>query len=141
MSKVLRVAEIGIGNRAYIGQHVPRVWPGASVVAAVDPDPFGRDRAVRLFGDVALYSDTADLLAADHVDAAIVTSPDDTHVRIALELLRAGTAVFVDKPLATTVEGADAILVAAQETGSPLYVGHNLRHWAWIPAVIATVGL
>lgn len=129
MSTLLRVAVIGVGNRAYIGQHVPRVWSGARVVAAVDPTRSGRERAVQLFGDVATYPDTAELLTADRVDAAIVTSPDDTHVGIALQLLRAGTPVFVDKPLATTVEDADAVVVAAEETGTPLYVGHNLRHW------------
>lgn len=129
MSTVLRIAVIGIGNRAYLGQHVPQAWPGATVVAAVDPDAFGRERAVRLFGNVALYADTADLLAAERIDVALVTSPDDTHMSIVIELLRAGTAVFVDKPLATSVEEADAILVAAQESGTPLYVGHNLRHW------------
>ena len=129
MSTGLRVAVIGVGNRAYLGRHVPEVRPGARVVAAVDPDASGRERALRLFGDVALYPDTAALLAAEHVDAAIVTAPDDTHRSIAVELLRAGVPVFVDKPLATTVEDADAVLAVAQETGTPLYVGHNLRHW------------
>jgi predicted dehydrogenase len=43
-------------------------------------------------------------------------------------LLRAGIATFVEKPLAITTEGADRVLAAARDTGSRLYVGHNLRH-------------
>lgn len=130
MSQGLRVAMIGAGNRAYLGQQIPEAWPGAVVVAAVDPDPFGRARAVSLFGaDIALHPDVAGLIAAGGVDAAIVTAPDDTHARLAIQLLRAGIAVFVDKPLATSTREADAVLVAAQQTGTPVYVGHNLRHW------------
>ncbi|HYQ76278.1 Gfo/Idh/MocA family oxidoreductase [Cellulomonas sp.] len=131
MSAGLRVAVIGVGNRAALGRLVPGSWPGAVVVAAVDPDPSGRDRARALFGpDVAVHPDVDALLAAGGVDAALVTTPDDTHAPLAIRLLRAGVAVFVDKPLATTTADADAVLVAAQETGTPLHVGHNLRHWA-----------
>ena len=130
MSRGPRVAIVGAGNRAYLGQQIPQAWPGAAVVAAVDPDPFGRARAVSLFGpDTALHAEVSGLVAAGGIDAALVLSPDDTHADLAMQLLRAGVAVFVDKPLATTTQDADAVLVAAQETGTPLYVGHNLRHW------------
>ncbi len=130
MSPSLRVAMIGVGNRAHLGVQIPRAWPGAVVAAAVDPDPFGRARAVELFGpDVAVHPDVAGLVAAGGIDAAIVASPDDTHAALAIELLGAGVPVFVDKPLATTTRDADAVLAAAQRTGTPLYVGHNLRHW------------
>lgn len=130
MSPRLRVAMIGVGNRAYVGQQVPEAWRGAVVAAAVDPDPLGRARAMSLFGaDVALYADVSGLIGAGGIDAAIVTSPDDTHAQLAIQLLRAGIAVFVDKPLATSTQEADAVLVAARQTGTPLYVGHNLRHW------------
>lgn len=130
MSGGPRVAVVGAGNRARLGQQVPGAWPGAAVVAAVDPDPAGRARARAYFGDdVVLHADVDALVAAGGVDAAIVTTPDDTHARLAIQLLRAGVAVFVDKPLATTTEAADAVLVTAQQTGTPLYVGHNLRHW------------
>ncbi|GIG36234.1 Gfo/Idh/MocA family protein [Cellulomonas pakistanensis] len=130
MSAGPRVAVVGVGNRAHLGQQVPEAWPGAAVVAAVDPDHHGRARARSLFGaGTAVHADVAALVAAGGVDAALVTTPDDTHARLAIQLLRAGVAVLVDKPLATTTADADAVLVAARETGTPLYVGHNLRHW------------
>jgi predicted dehydrogenase len=130
MSRALRVAVVGVGNRAHLGLQVPEAWPGAVVVAAVDPDPHGRARARALFGaGTAVHADVDALVAAGGVDAALVTTPDDTHAALAIRLLHAGVAVLVDKPLATTTAEADAVLVAAQQTGTPLYVGHNLRHW------------
>jgi len=124
----LSVAVIGTGQRADIGRHVATARPEAGVTAIVDPDPAGIVRGRRLFGDVAEYPDHRALIAAGGIDAAIVTTPDDTHVDIAVDLLRAGIAVYLEKPLATTLAGADRVLVAAAETGTPLYVGHNFRH-------------
>jgi predicted dehydrogenase len=122
------VAVIGTGQRACIGRHVAAVRSDGRVTAIVDPDPDGLVRGRRLFGDVAEYADHHALVAAGGIDAAIVTTPDDTHVDIAVDLLRAGIAVYLEKPLATTLAGADRVLVAAAETGTPLYVGHNFRH-------------
>jgi predicted dehydrogenase len=57
-----------------------------------------------------------------------LTTPDDLHEGPAIEFLTAGIAVFVEKPLAITTEGCDRVLAAAYESGSRLYVGHNMRH-------------
>jgi predicted dehydrogenase len=47
---------------------------------------------------------------------------------MALRCLATGVATFLEKPMATSVADADAILDAAMATGTPLYVGHNMRH-------------
>lgn len=91
-----------------------------------------------MFGpDVATYHDHRDLLAGtgntdntENVDAVFVTSPDDTHGAVTVDLLKAGVAVYLEKPIAITLSDADAILDAAVVTGTPLYVGHNMRHMA-----------
>lgn len=127
-SGTLSVAVIGTGARSEIARHVPEVRPGSRVVAAADTDPVGRQRARASFGDVAVHDDHRALIAAGGIDAAIVTTPDFTHADIAVDLLRAGIAVYLEKPLATTLEDADRVLLAAAETGVPLYVGHNMRH-------------
>lgn len=127
-SRSVRVAVIGTGARSVIAHHVPVAWDGAQIVAAVDPSPRGKERAHTLFPGVPIFDDVSALLVDDRPDAAIVTSPDDTHADIAVELLRAGVAVYLEKPLATTLEDADRILTAAAESGAVLYVGHNFRH-------------
>ena len=127
----IRVAVIGIGQRAAIAEHVGASEVDARIVAAVDVTPAGRERAAGQFGpSVAVYSGHAELIAAGGVDAAIVTTPDFTHAAIAIDLLRAGIAVYLEKPIATTVDDADAVLAAAYETRTPLYVAHNFRHAA-----------
>lgn len=129
----LRVAVIGAGMRSRIGLLAQSSGLG-NVVAVVDPDPGSEHQARELF------SPTIDFLA-DHralisaglgIDAAIVTSPDDTHAQIARDLLAAGIAVYLEKPLAISTEDADSILFAAYRTGTPLYVGHNMRHMAFV---------
>jgi len=124
----LRVGVVGVGQRAYIAHHVAASGEAADLVVAADTTAEGRDRAAVEFPGVAVVASHHDLVG--RVDAAIVTTPDSTHAAIAIDLLRAGIAVYLEKPLATTVADADAILGVAAETGTPLYVGHNFRHAA-----------
>jgi len=124
----VRVAVIGVGARSVIAHHVPVALPGARVVAVVEPSEDGRGRAATLFPGVPVYPDVAALIEAGVVNAAIVTSPDHTHADIAETLLREGVAVYLEKPLATTLRDADRVLTAAAESGTVLYVGHNFRH-------------
>ncbi|MCC9176812.1 Gfo/Idh/MocA family protein [Arthrobacter sp. zg-Y750] len=123
-----RVAVIGFGARAAIAEHVASARPGARVVAVVEPDDAGRGRARRAYPDAELHLDVDSLIAGGGIDAALVTTPDHTHEEIALKLLAAGIAAYLEKPLAITLEGADRVLTAAAETGTLLYVGHNFRH-------------
>ncbi|ANY07877.1 Gfo/Idh/MocA family protein [Pseudonocardia sp. HH130630-07] len=129
-ARTLRVAVVGAGERSRIARHVATVRPGSAVVAAVDPDPAARDLARVRFGDIAVYPDLAGLIAAGGIDAAIVGTPDHTHADLAVELLRAGIAVYLEKPLALRIDDADRVLEVAAETGTPLYVGHNYRNAA-----------
>ncbi|MFC5500694.1 Gfo/Idh/MocA family protein [Lysinimonas soli] len=125
----LRVAVVGVGQRSVIAGHVTTSPTAAALVAAVDPTEEGRSRATQMFGaDIEVHRSVTELIARGGIDAAIVTTPDWTHASIAIELLRAGVAVYLEKPLAITVEEADAVLMAAAETETPLYVGHNFRH-------------
>ncbi|MCU1528030.1 MAG: gfo/Idh/MocA family oxidoreductase [Frondihabitans sp.] len=129
--RTLRVGVVGTGQRAHIANHVAASGEDARLVAAADTTSEGRQRAVDLFGsDIKVYASTEEMIASADLDAAIVTTPDWTHAAIAIALLRAGVAVYLEKPLAITIEDADEILRTAHETGTPLYVGHNFRHAA-----------
>lgn len=125
---VLRVAAVGVGARSALLQHLRPA--GAEVVAAVDPDPGAAARATEVLGHAVPMHPTVAALLADEpaLDAAVVLTPDDTHEAVAIELLDAGVAVYLEKPIAITTEGADRILAAAQRSGAKLYVGHNMRH-------------
>ncbi|WP_033372550.1 Gfo/Idh/MocA family protein [Glaciibacter superstes] len=126
--KKLRLGVVGFGNRGVIAHRALAVDPDLEVVVSADPGATAKERARATFGaDVALV-DTVQQLIDIGVDAAFVTTPDYLHHDAATALLRAGVAVFVDKPLAITLEQADDILQAAYDTKTKLYVGHNMRH-------------
>lgn len=78
-------------------------------------------------GDISLVVDGPEELLG-RVDAAIISSRDGARHRTEAEpLLRAGMPVLVDKPLATSVEDAEAIVAAAQLGGAPLVSASALR--------------
>ncbi|MFE2336082.1 Gfo/Idh/MocA family protein [Streptomyces coelicoflavus] len=123
----LRVGVIGVGQRAPMAALANR--PGvARVVSCADPDPRGRDDARSLFGPDVVLHERYEEMADDGLDAVFVLTPDHVHTRPALFFLAAGVPVFVEKPLAITVEDCDTLLRAAYDSRSRLYVGHNLRH-------------
>jgi len=128
--RMLRVGVVGVGQRAEIARHLATTGVDARVVAAADPAERGRTAAAGLFPGALVVDDHRALIRDAALDAAIVTTPDWTHAEIAIDLLRAGVAVYLEKPMAITVEEADAILDAAAESGAFLYVGHNFRHAA-----------
>ncbi|MFC9561478.1 Gfo/Idh/MocA family protein [Agromyces sp. NPDC056965] len=129
----LRLAVIGCGARSTLAQHASASGLG-EIVALVDPDAaaIARGRAA-LSATAEAFASTGELLASGlDIDGAFVLTPDDTHAEVSIDLLRAGVAVYVEKPLATTTEDADAVLEAAIDAGAKLYVGHNMRHMAVI---------
>ena len=129
----MRIGVVGAGARCKLALNaidpaVTAASVAARIVAVADTTPQGRTRAAQIFGDdVAVVPDVSSLIEQG-VDAAFVTTPDFTHAELAVQLLRAGVAVYLEKPLAITIEGADEVLRAAYESGSKLYVGHNMRH-------------
>lgn len=127
-TRYLKVGVVGYGNRGIIAKRGVEADGNAAVVAVVDPLVRAQERAKEHFGpQVAILPDIEALARLD-LDAVFVTSLDNQHAEHAIPLLEAGIPVFVDKPLATSIEGADSILDAAYRTGTKLYVGHNLRH-------------
>jgi len=79
------------------------------------------------FGFAYCTTDSAAVLADPSVDAVVIATRHASHARFAAEALRAGKAVFVEKPLAIDEEGLTHILGAWEETGGLLMVGFNRR--------------
>lgn len=68
---------------------------------------------------------TSDLSEAlDGADAAVVATPPDAHRDPAVACLRAGIPVMLEKPVALTLEDADAIFEASEDVGLPVLVDH-----------------
>lgn len=87
-------------------------------------------RAPKLAADygAALCQSVEELLARDDVDAVIITTPQYAHATEALAAAAAGKHLFVEKPMTTTVEDADAIIAACAARGLALSVGYQQRY-------------
>jgi predicted dehydrogenase len=122
----LRVAVAGCG---YWGSKHVRVLHAAddvSEVVLVD------SREERLRALAASYKGvpccTALRAALPRVDAVVVATPPSSHVTVALEAIRAGKHVLVEKPLATSAAGARKLVDAASAAGVILMTGHTFEY-------------
>lgn len=122
------VAVIGCG---YWGaKHVRVLSSLASVarVVAVDADERRLEALDDTVPGLATFASVDD--AIPHIDAAIIATPPTTHAPLGLKLIAAGKHVMVEKPLATSVEGARALISAADAAGVVLMVGHTFEYHA-----------
>jgi predicted dehydrogenase len=127
----VNIAVIGVG---YLGRHHARIYAGLKDVrleAVVDID---EAKAVEVSAKCGTrgYTDYRDAL--DEVDAVSIVTPTVTHHDIALDCLRAGKDVLIEKPVTGTVREADALIEEAGKRGRLIQVGHLER---FNPAVLA----
>jgi len=84
-------------------------------------------RTAERFGFAACGTDPATVLADPSVDLVFVASRHDSHARLAVDALRAGKAVWLEKPVGLSPEEVDDVVAAAEETRGFLAVGYNRR--------------
>ena len=84
------------------------------------------------FENVKTYTDYRDLVKDPDIEAVFVVVRDDFHEEMAVAALEAGKAVYLEKPMAISIEGCDNILKAAMRSGSKLMVGHNMRYMNFV---------
>lgn len=101
--------------------------PSAELVAVVDVQ---RDRAQAVADEygVAAYDSVEAMLERDDVDAVSVVTPEPLHREPAEQCARAGKHILLEKPIATTLEDAQAIITATNEAGVHLAVGFESRY-------------
>jgi predicted dehydrogenase len=89
------------------------------------------ERAAKLAESVgaSATTDLDEVLADPEVDAVDVCLPTPVHREVTERALAAGKHVFLEKPIALTVEDADAIVQAAEKSGRLFMVGLVLRFW------------
>jgi len=128
-SDQIRVGVIGVGGRGAIAQHVHEPEGRSRVVGGADIKPDLLAAFKKTYGDSTFVTmDYRQLLDRKDVDAIMVTSPDACHEEHAVAALEAGKHVYLEKPMAITVEGCDRILAAARKSGKGLMVGFNMRY-------------
>ena len=110
MNQPIRWGLVGCGwvARDYVAPAL-RAAPSAALVALCDPDASAMQRIAAQTPDAAIFADLDEMLAAD-VDAVYVATPNHLHRAITERAARAGKHVLCEKPMATTLADARAMI-------------------------------
>ncbi len=126
MGGALRIGQIGIG---YWGKNLLRNFraqPDVTVAAVCDRRQSVLQAAETLAPEAVRTSKYDDLLSDSSIGAVVVATETPTHAELAERALRAGKHVFVEKPIAQTVNDAQRLVDVAEDQGVVLMVGHLL---------------
>jgi predicted dehydrogenase len=120
------IAVVGAGA---IGRtHIDTVTRMSGVRLAAVVDPAASAAALADAAGIPCFASVGDLISSGRAQAAIVATPNETHLPVSEMFLRAGIPVLLEKPVAESLSSALQLLAVAEETGVPLLVGHHRRH-------------
>lgn len=123
MSKI----RIGIIGAGYIGGVHAGILARDDRVAVTAIHDIDTARAEELASSCGARVESNSSTLISDCDAIYITTPNTKHTELAIEALRAKKHVFCEKPMATSVDDARAVLAAAEESDSVFQVGHNRR--------------
>lgn len=130
--KKLRVLVVGCGNMGASHAMAYHLLEEVEICGLVSTGKSKELLNEQLGGIYALYDDYEEALMNEKPDAVCISTYPDTHEGFAIKAFDAGCHVFVEKPLADTVLGAERVVDAAKIAGKKLVVGYILRyHPSW----------
>jgi predicted dehydrogenase len=133
----LRLGVFGAGALGYHHVRLAAASPEVELVGVFDPRPEAARRVADDHG--ARLFDSAGELAGE-IEAAVVAVPTVAHAEVAGPLLERGVHVLVEKPMASSLAEADALVAAAAASGAVLGVGHVEFYNPAVAALLAAGG-
>ncbi len=138
----IRILVVGCGNMGTSHARAYEQIIGFEIVGLVSRNPESREKLSAELGGKSTFSDFDAALKETKPDAVSVNTYPDTHAVYIEASLRARAHVFVEKPLALTVEESEKLVALAKEMRKKLMVGYILRvHPAWAKFVDIARGL
>ncbi len=142
----LRGALLGAGNIALRG-HAPQ-WTGplaeeVEIVAIADLSPPNRAAAEKAFPGARLYGKAEDLLASEALDFCDICTPPFTHRPLVEQAAALGLHVLCEKPLAGSLEDAEAIAASVRASGivlAPCHQYHHSPQWLAVKRLLPRIG-
>ncbi len=129
MPESFTVGVLGAGQIAQSAHFLAaRKAVGVDLYAICDAADDLRERMALIHRPTTTFADYDAMLADKGLDAVIVAVSDQFHVPLAIKALEAGKHVLVEKPMATTVEDAEALVAAAERHQRIVLVGHEKRY-------------
>nr|WP_199078436.1 Gfo/Idh/MocA family oxidoreductase [Pedobacter sp. ASV19] len=131
-NKNLRVLVVGCGNMGASHATAYHNLPGFEICGLVSTGASKEILNQKLGGQYDLYTDFYEALEITKPDAVCISTYPDTHEAYAIKSFESGCHVFIEKPLADSVEGAIRVTEAAKKANKKLLVGYILRyHPSW----------
>lgn len=136
MGELLRYGIIGAGSMGR--EHIQnlKVMDGVEISALSDPHLPSQQAAQSLAPNAKIFNDHNALINSDLVDAVIIATPNDTHIDILRDVLKSELAVFIEKPLATTIEDCKEILRLGEARKALTWMGLEYRFMPPINEVV-----
>lgn len=126
---MISLTVIGLGNRA--GKYLSCLGGKARVECLVEPDAFRLNRAAELYGvpQSHCFRSAYDFFTSGiKVDGVIIAVPDQIHYPIAIEAVKRGFHVLVEKPAVTTQADYESLLQASSQANAPIGVCLVMRY-------------
>ena len=127
-SKKLRILVAGCGNMGTSHAIAYHNMDEFEIVGLVSSKDSKKVLNEKLGGAYALFDDYETALNATNPDAVSISTYPDTHEAFAVKAFENGCHVFIEKPLADSVEGSERVVAAAVKANRKLVVGYILRH-------------
>src|SRR5438874_763530 len=127
MSAKLRVLAVGLGNMGMSHATAYTRIDGFEVAALCERRIAQRELPPEL-RQAQRFADYDAALKTVKPDVVAISTWSDSHAPYAIQAMEAGAHVFVEKPLADTVEDAERVVAVAKRTGKKLVIGYILRH-------------
>ena len=132
---MLKVGVFGVGHLGKFHLNNWKEVPGVELVGFYDPDDTNANEVTQKYG-LKRFFDPSDLINV--IDAADIVAPTDHHFTLCESAIKNGKHVFVEKPLAQTMDEAHALVKLVKESNVKLQVGHVER---FNPAFLAVKDL
>jgi predicted dehydrogenase len=120
----ITIGMIGVGARAHQILETVKKVPGTQIVAICDAYKGRIERALERIGTKAKVApDYREILADKSIDTVIIVTPDHWHKTMAIDAVRAGKDVYIEKPLTYAIDEGNEIIAAVKAAGRILQVG------------------
>jgi phthalate 4,5-cis-dihydrodiol dehydrogenase len=129
--RALRMAMIGLGQGAAGTLPALDAMPEIDLVAGADLNPAMRAGFAGHYPHARVYASVAAACADPNVEAVWIATPNRFHCDHAIEAMRAGKHVIVEKPMAISLEEADRMVEVAAREGVTLLAGHTRSLSIW----------
>jgi len=138
LNSKLQVVSVGCDGKGLDDIHEIGSHPKLAYVGFCDVDARRMERALKRFPGTATFADFREMYGrlGTGFDAAVVSTPDHMHALPALQAMRLGKHVYLQKPLAHSVAEARLLRLTAERTGVRTQMGNQIHsHMAYRTAV------